>query len=117
MTGTAHRPVDISDVVGSANASPRQRTAEEVRQKYGRPRATYRSQTMTDESSLSHVWMDECVCRLGGVMTENLNKLGERGQRLQTLNDKTEDMVNDAQSFATMAKQLAQQKSKRWWQF
>ena len=49
-------------------------------------------------------------------MNENVTKLHARGERLRSLNDRTEDLVNDAQSFAEMAKKLAQQKSKKWWQ-
>ena len=56
-------------------------------------------------------------CRVGNIMSENLDVLHSRGERLRNLNDKTEDIVNDAQSFATLARQLAQQKSRKWWQF
>lgn len=49
-------------------------------------------------------------------MADNMAKLSERGNRLQNLNEKAEDMANEAQSFAALSKQLAE-KNKKWWQF
>eukprot|EP00210_Caulerpa_lentillifera_P005191 g4961.t1 len=96
------RSFDITERMPYELTSTKQRTPEEVRAKYGRQKSTYRTQQTTDD--------------LSAIMSENVSKLHERGEKLRNLNDKTEDLVNDAQNFAELAKQLAQQKSKRWWQ-
>lgn len=93
---------DLTERLPYGPTETRQRTPEEVRAKYGRQRSTYKTQQTADD--------------VGAIMSENVSKLHERGEKLRNLNDKTEDLVNDAQSFAELAKQLAQQKSKKWWQ-
>ena len=54
VRGPFRKQADIADVVGSSSASPRQRTVEEVRAKYGRARDTYRTSQANDESLLTH---------------------------------------------------------------
>ena len=60
------------------------------------------------------------VCRAKGaqaVMSENVARMEERGEKLRNLQDKTEDLGDDAMDFASMAKQLAaQQANRKWWQ-
>ena len=53
VRGPFRKQVDIADVVGTSGGSPRQRTVEEVRAKYGRARDTYRTAQANDES-LTH---------------------------------------------------------------
>lgn len=93
---------DLTERMPYGPTGTMQRTPEEVRAKYGRQRSTYQTQQTADD--------------VGAIMSENVSKLHERGEKLRNLNDKTEDLVNDAQNFAELAKQLAQQKSKKWWQ-
>jgi hypothetical protein len=44
-------------------------------------------------------------------------KLEERGEKLSNLNNKAEDMANDAMDFATMARKIRDKEANRkWWQ-
>ena len=47
-------------------------------------------------------------------MNETMEKLQERGEKLNRLADRTEDMVNQASEFARLAKQLNEQQKSRW---
>lgn len=48
---------------------------------------------------------------------ENRVKLAERGEKLQSLNNKTESMANDAKDFASLAKAIRDREAeKKWWQ-
>ncbi len=50
-------------------------------------------------------------------MAENRELLAERGQKLERLQDRTAQMENDAQDFASMARRIAdQEKHRKWWQ-
>jgi hypothetical protein len=50
-------------------------------------------------------------------MEENRVRLGERGEKLRGLQDKTERMESDAVDFAAMARQLRErEEGKKWWQ-
>lgn len=52
-----------------------------------------------------------------GVMEQNRAMLAERGERLAALDERTREMADDAEDFATMAKRLEQQMANRkWWQ-
>lgn len=52
-----------------------------------------------------------------GLAAENIVKLEERGEKLNTINTKAEAMANDAQGFAAMARKIRDQEAaKRWWQ-
>ena len=61
-----------------------------------------------------------CGCRAGevrGIMEQNRQMLAERGERLQRLDERTAAMADDADDFASMAKQLADmQANRKWWQ-
>jgi len=48
------------------------------------------------------------------VMNDTYQKLEERGEKLNRLADRTEDMVNQASEFARLAKQLNEQQKSRW---
>ncbi|SPQ19080.1 618baf47-bdf5-4899-998f-f4cacccac7b5 [Thermothielavioides terrestris] len=47
-----------------------------------------------------------------GVMRENLNKVADRGARLDHLQNKTDDLAQSAQSFRRGANQV---RKKMWW--
>ena len=54
---------------------------------------------------------------LGGVMEENMARLGERGEKLRGLQDKTERMQSDAADFASMARTIREREAgRKWWQ-
>ncbi|RMZ54316.1 hypothetical protein APUTEX25_001474 [Auxenochlorella protothecoides] len=54
---------------------------------------------------------------VAGVMAENMQRLGERGEKLSRLEDRTAELEDDAGNFASLAKQLADGYSNRkWWQ-
>ena len=56
--------------------------------------------------------------RTKNVMAENMNKLAERGEKLNQISDKTAELENDAADFMTMAKKLAErEKNKKWYEF
>lgn len=106
----AHKPTEHRNMTareelfaGARNPpgeQPRMRTADEIREAYGRPRE-----------------QNAGAGRVAGLMAENVQKLNERGERLKGLDDKTADLSNEAANFASLAKQLAeQQKNKKWWQ-
>lgn len=94
-----------SSVTASSPAPKRvgARTAAEIKEAYGfsgRDRAASTQQG---------------VAGTAAVMAENVSRLQERQERLSRLEDRTADMVSDAEGFAAMAKKLAQQQSKPWW--
>lgn len=49
-----------------------------------------------------------------GLMNETHDKLLERGEKLSRVQDKTEEMANQAGEFARLAKQLNEQQKSRW---
>ena len=52
------------------------------------------------------------------MMAENLQKLGERGERLVQISTKTQALENDAADFAAMAKKMAErERNRKWWDF
>ena len=86
--------------------APGRRTVDEIKAAYGRDNksAARRASSKTGE--------------LKSVMAENMNKLAERGERLNQISDKTQQLENDAEDFMTMAKKLAErEKNKKWWEF
>ena len=51
------------------------------------------------------------------MMADNMVALGERGEKLRNLQDKTEDLSEGAADFASVAKALKEQAANRkWWQ-
>ncbi len=50
-----------------------------------------------------------------GVMEQNRAMLAERGERLAALDERTREMADDAEDFATMARRLEQQMANRKW--
>ena len=67
---------------------PALRTADEIRERYGRPAKP---------------------ADVAGAMGENLDKLRERGEKLNTLQDKTQRLESQAQDFAASAAKLREQ--------
>ena len=58
-----------------------------------------------------------CSGELHETLAENRQLLAERGQKLSALDTKTAQMESDAQDFASMARQIAEQeRNKKWWQ-
>ena len=50
-------------------------------------------------------------------MADNMVALEDRGQKLQNLQDKTNQLEDGASDFASLAKELAnQQANRKWWQ-
>lgn len=79
------------------DGKPRQRTADEIKAAYGHaPKAL----DATNAAAMAR------------------DKLMERGEKLQSLNDKTEEMAEGAENFASIAEQLARKYERRkWWEF
>jgi len=50
-------------------------------------------------------------------MQENMQKLNERGEKLSSLENATEEMANEASSFREAARKLRQQQNKPWYEF
>ena len=51
------------------------------------------------------------------IAAENVVKLEERGEKLNTINSKAEMMANDAADFASMARAIRDREAnRRWWQ-
>ncbi|CAM6044887.1 unnamed protein product [Sphagnum compactum] len=96
---TGKETSDVEDsrrqLLGDDN-KPRQRTADEIKAAYGHAKAL-------DASSAAGLARD---------------KLVERGQKLQSINQRTEEMQAGAEDFASMAEQLAKKMERRkWWEF
>ncbi|CAK9191089.1 unnamed protein product [Sphagnum troendelagicum] len=86
---------DRRQLLGDDN-KPRQRTTDEIKAAYGHAKAL-------DASSAAGLARD---------------KLMERGQKLQSINQRTEEMQAGAEDFASMAEQLAKKMERRkWWEF
>jgi hypothetical protein len=85
-------------------AKAHMRTASEIKRNYGRPGTT----SSTNDK----------IGGLKGVMEKTRDALVERGEKLKSLQDKSEAMSNDAEDFAGMAHRLEQMYAeKKWWQF
>lgn len=83
-------------------AKAHMRTASEIKRNYGRPG------TSTNDK----------VGGMKGMMEKTRDALVERGEKLKSLQDKSEAMSNDAEDFAGMAQKLEQMYAeKKWWQF
>ncbi|QCE01343.1 syntaxin binding protein 5 [Vigna unguiculata] len=79
----------------STDSKPRARTTEEIK-------AKYRKTGTGDASAAAALARD---------------KLLERQQKLQLLNERTEELQNGAQDFASMATELAKRmENRKWWQ-
>ncbi|XP_062002443.1 uncharacterized protein LOC133720246 [Rosa rugosa] len=77
---------------GTSDTKPRVRTAEEVKAKYRKAE---------DASS---------------VASQARNKLMERGQKLEKLSKRTEDLQNGAEDFSSMANELVKTlEARKWW--
>jgi len=51
------------------------------------------------------------------VLNETAQKLDERGERLERVDEQTEELANQAAGFADLAKEVAnQQADRKWWQ-
>lgn len=52
------------------------------------------------------------------IFADTTNKLFERGEKLDEINNKTENLANEAQGFAAAARRIREQEeAKKWWQF
>ncbi|KAK9818994.1 hypothetical protein WJX81_004841 [Elliptochloris bilobata] len=81
-----------------APAAPGVRTADEIKAAYGRP-AGRRSEALT------------------AGLEETRSRLEERGERLRGLQNRSEQLQNDALSFEAMTKQLREREAgRKWWQ-
>ena len=52
---------------------------------------------------------------VGSIMADNRAKLAERGERLQNIGNKAEQMNDAASDFASLAKQLRDREANRKW--
>lgn len=80
--------------------APAVRSASEIRRAYGRERtgaAPSAAQGTKD------------------VMQDNVARLHERMERLRGIEDRANDLANDAEDFASMAKKLNQDANRPWW--
>lgn len=84
----------VSGLVGPSGGTPRVRTAEEIRQAYGRPQLSKAQGTAS-------------------VMEQNRMLLGQRGEKLSRLQEATGDLAETAAGFAEMAKKLAEQEKQK----
>jgi hypothetical protein len=85
-------------------AKAHMRTASEIKRNYGRPGAT----SSTNDK----------IGGVKGMMEKTRDALVERGEKLKSLQNKSEAMSNDAEDFAGMAQRLEQMYAeKKWWQF
>ncbi|CAI0443724.1 unnamed protein product [Linum tenue] len=77
----------------TTDSKPKMRTVEEIKAKYGKEDAA-------------------------GAAALARNKLAERGEKLERLSLRTEELQNGAEDFASMAQELAKRMEKRnkWWQ-
>jgi len=57
------------------------------------------------------------VGEIGQIMNENMQKLQERGEKLSSLENNTEELSNESSNFLAMAKKLRQQQTKAWYEF
>ncbi|XP_031095683.1 uncharacterized protein LOC115999882 isoform X1 [Ipomoea triloba] len=83
---------------GSTETKPRQRTREEIIAKY---------RNKGDAASTASA---------ASAAAEARNKLHERGEKLEQLSERTAELQNGAEDFASLAKELAKKMEKRkWW--
>nr|GMC92878.1 uncharacterized protein LOC109147950 isoform X2 [Ipomoea batatas]GMC94272.1 uncharacterized protein LOC109147950 isoform X2 [Ipomoea batatas] len=83
---------------GSTETKPRQRTREEIIAKY---------RNKGDAASATSA---------ASAAAEARNKLHERGEKLEQLSERTAELQNGAEDFASLAKELAKKMEKRkWW--
>ncbi|CAN1325791.1 Syntaxin-binding protein 5-like [Linum perenne] len=77
---------------GTTDSKPTMRTVEEIKKKYGKEDAA-------------------------GAAALARDKLAERGEKLERLSLRTEELQNGAENFASLAQELAKRMEKRkWWQ-
>jgi hypothetical protein len=95
------RPAPTAADVAKSDNAVLTRSATEIRQAYGRP--SERDPVMG------------AVAGTAEVMRENVARLQDRGERLQGLERKMEDLNHEAASFAAMSKKLEQGAKKPWW--
>ncbi|KAL2609298.1 hypothetical protein R1flu_027871 [Riccia fluitans] len=78
------------------DAPPKQQTVDDIRAKYGHPRKSQ---------------------EISSVVEMARNKLMERGEKLQGIEDKTSELEDNASNFASMAEELAKKMAARkWWE-
>lgn len=80
--------------------APAVRSASEIRRAYGRER-TGAAQSAAQGTK--------------DVMQDNVARLHERMERLRGIEDRANDLANDAEDFASMAKKLNQEANRPWW--
>ncbi|CAO2825683.1 unnamed protein product [Amaranthus hypochondriacus] len=85
---------------GTSETTPKQRTIEEIK-------AKYRKAGDTSSSTAS----------AASAASEARNKLLERKEKLERIDKNSEELRNNAENFASMAKELAKKmENRKWWQ-
>lgn len=85
---------------GTSETKPRQRTIDEIKAKYRKA---------GDTSS--------ATASAASAASEAKNKLLERQEKLERIGQNSEELRNNAENFASMAKELAKRmESRKWWQ-
>ena len=65
-----------------------------------------------DRKYKANVWLIQQIDDTVGVMRENINKVSQRGERLDSLQDKTDNLAVSAQGFRRGANRVRKQ---MWW--
>lgn len=124
----------VSGLVGSSG-TPRVRTAEEIRQAYGRPQLSKAQvglvctlacltalplccSVVCFNAGIHWTLRTDCAAVLllqgaASVMEQNRMLLGQRGEKLSRLQEATGDLAETAAGFAEMAKKLAEQEKQK----
>ncbi|BBN19258.1 protein MpTOMOSYN11 [Marchantia polymorpha subsp. ruderalis] len=87
---------DRTKLFEGGKEAPKARTADDIRAKYGHQRKTQ---------------------EVSSVMEMARNKLMERGEKLQGIENRTSELEDNAENFASMAEELAKRMAaKKWWE-
>ena len=112
-------PVDVSDArgVGAADEDAKRAallgtcTSEQLRGLSTRERVEARKAAHRAAKGGASSSSDK-VAGAKGAMSESLEAMHQRGQKLSELGDKTQSLADDAEDFASLAKQLRKQSEK-----
>ncbi|KAK2075660.1 hypothetical protein QBZ16_001768 [Prototheca wickerhamii] len=87
-------------VVDASGSKPVNRTASQIRKAYGRAPSARDSAASTQ-----------------AILSDNMRRLGERGEKLSRLEERTAELEEGAMDFASASKQLADSfANRKWWQ-
>ncbi|KMT18191.1 hypothetical protein BVRB_2g023630 isoform B [Beta vulgaris subsp. vulgaris] len=85
---------------GTSETKPKQRTIEEIKAKYRKAEDT-----------------SSATASAASAASEAKNKLLERQEKLERIDQNSEELRNNAENFSSMAKELAKRmESRKWWQ-